>query len=229
MATVETYSGDVQNPNEELGTLQFKNFIKAAINFKDSSEWKGDKRFFITFLPNSSSVQEADQDGVFKHIIRTNITGSVPDISDNAYTTGSAILSRNLAELSTIEIKRAFSNRLLLDDRYRGNQNYGAVYQGNGSDSGFHLFAPTPPIFSSGSYAISRMTDENPSLLVELNKDQQIPDVGSTGDKEFVVIPENLHPFIKDNLEYFLIQAGLDISGNATSQLKIDPTNRELK
>ena len=109
-----------------------------------------------------------------------------------------------------------------------GKQNYGAVYHSS-ADSGFHTFAVNPPIFSSGSYVISRMNDENPSLLIELNKDQQTPSVGTTGDKEFVVLPENIHPFIKDNLEYFLIQAGIDVAGNATSQLKIDPTNRKLK
>lgn len=229
MGTINTYSGNVQNPNEELGTVQFKAFINAAMNFKNTSEWKGDKRFFITFLPNSASVQEADQDGVLQHIIRTNVTGSIPDQSGQAFNSGQAIRSKNLAELSTIEIKKAQGpNQLKLDARHRGNQNYGAVRHSS-ADSGFHTFAPTPPIFNSGSYVISRMNDENPSLLLELNKDQQIPDAGSTGDKEFVVLPENIHPFIKDNLEYFLIQAGLDISGDATSQLKIDPTNRELK
>ena len=229
MATIDSYSGNVQNPNEELGTVQFRAFINAAMNFKNTSEWKGDKRFFITFLPNSASVQEADQDGVLQHIIRTNVTGSIPDQSGQAFSSGQAIRSKNLAELSTIEIKKAQGpNQLKLDARYRGNQNYGAVRHSS-VDGGFHTFAPTPPIFNSGSYVISRMNDENPSLLLELNKDQQIPDAGSTGDKEFVVLPENIHPFIKDNLEYFLIQAGLDISGDATSQLKIDPTNRELK
>ena len=81
-------------------------------------------------------------------------------------------------------------------------------------------------MFSSGSYLISKMNDDNPSLLVELNRDQQLPN--GTGNKEFIVIPDNLHPFIKDNLEYFLIRAGIDISGDASQYLTLDETNRNL-
>ena len=81
-------------------------------------------------------------------------------------------------------------------------------------------------MFSSGSWLVSKLNDDNPSLLVELNRDQQLPN--GTGKKEFVVIPNNLHPFIKDNLEFFLIRAGIDISGDASQYLKLDETNRNL-
>ena len=70
------------------------------------------------------------------------------------------------------------------------------------------------------------MNDNNPSLLVELNRDQQLPN--GTGNKEFIVIPDNLHPFIKDNLEYFLIRAGMNVSGDASPFMKLDETNRNL-
>ena len=80
--------------------------------------------------------------------------------------------------------------------------------------------------FKTGSYVISRMNDDNPSLLLELNKARQLPN--GIGDKEFVVIPENLHPFIKDNLEYFLIRAGINVSGDASQYVKVDNQNRNL-
>ena len=146
MASLANYEGgDIIAPNEELGTVQFKNFIDSAINFKNQSEWKGDKRFFVTFLPNSASVQEPTQQGVLNHIIRTIRTGSFPDETTNSFTTAQAIRSTNLAELSTIEIIRTVGTgelKLSADYRDRGNQNYGAVKH-NASHGGFHLFSPT--------------------------------------------------------------------------------------
>ena len=71
------------------------------------------------------------------------------------------------------------------------------------------------------------MNDDNPSLLIELNKSQQLP-TGDIGDKEFVVIPSNLHPFIRDNIEYFLIQGGINVSGGASQYLTLDETNQSL-
>ena len=64
-------------------------------------------------------------------------------------------------------------------------------------------------------------------LLIELNKSQQLP-TGDIGDKEFVVIPSNLHPFIRDNIEYFLIQGGINVSGDASQYLTLDETNQSL-
>ena len=48
------------------------------------------------------------------------------------------------------------------------------------------------------------------------------------GDKEFVIIPENLHPFIKDNLLYFLTQAGVNVGGDTSNLIKNDYTHRNL-
>ena len=70
------------------------------------------------------------------------------------------------------------------------------------------------------------MNDDNPSLLVELNKTQQLPN--GLGDKEFIVIPDNLHPFIKDNIEYFLTRAGINVSGDSSQYVVLDETNRNL-
>ena len=90
----------------------------------------------------------------------------------------------------------------------------------------------TMPTFEGGVPGFDYKTDTDSlfpnfdTLLVELNRDQQLPN--GTGNQGFIVIPDNLHPFIKDNLEYFLIRAGINVSGDASQYLKLDETNRNL-
>ena len=62
------------------------------------------------------------------------------------------------------------------------------------------------------SYIISKLNDSIPSLLVKLDSEAQLP--SGIGDFPFIVIPHNLHPFIKDNLLYILGNAGIDIGSN---------------
>jgi hypothetical protein len=213
-------------PNERLGRENINEFFAAAISYKDSAVWKGDKRFFITFLPNinNSAVNFGNSDNrrdVVNYNIRTKLTGSFPNTAIDK----TPFKTSNLAELSTAEIvsHNGSENQLTLSNDFPLNQQYIARQH---PDESTHNHTPTPPMFSSGSYLISKMNDDNPSLLVELNRDQQLPN--GTGNKEFIVIPDNLHPFIKDNLEYFLIRAGIDISGDASQYLTLDETNRNL-
>lgn len=213
-------TAQTQQPTEILGTSQFQSFIDAALNFKANSEWKGDKRLFLTFLPNSASVEGL---GIpyYDYTIRTTITGSY----NNA---GGAKRTFDLAELSTGEISTHSGGTtppyFTINSKYNYNQNYTAKKYSGVIE---HNFDHKPPIFVNGSYMISRMNDTNPSLLIQLNKDQQLPE--GTGDKEFIIIPENLHPFIKDNLEYFLTQAGINIGGDTSPLIKLNESRRKLK
>jgi|21_taG_2_1085346.scaffolds.fasta_scaffold07821_4 hypothetical protein len=217
----------VQTPNERLGRAKLNEFLRAAISYKDNAEWKGDKRFYITFLPNISSsfVQFGnleDRSKIENFPIRTKITGSFP----NNATDKNQFKTTNLAELSTAEIVSRVggtAQQVILSSDFPLNQQYIAKQH---VGEGTHNHSQTPPSFEDGSYLISKMNDDNPSLLVQLNKDQALPE--GLGDKEFVVIPDNLHPFIKDNLEYFLIRAGINISGDASQYLKLDEQNRNL-
>ncbi len=213
-------------PNERLGKDNINEFFAAAINYKDSAVWKGDKRFFITFLPNinNSAVNFGNSDNrrdVVNYNIRTRITGSFPNDTSNK----NQFKTSNLAELSTAEIisHNSSESQLTLSKDFPLNQQYIAREH---SGESVHNHTPSPPMFSSGSWLVSKINDNNPSLLVELNRDQQLPN--GTGNKEFIVIPDNLHPFVKDNLEYFLIRAGINISGDASQYLKLDETNRNL-
>jgi|TARA_R110001583_G_scaffold12276_2_gene54576 hypothetical protein len=223
MASIAT---NTFTPSERLGRTNLNEFFNAALSYKDNAVWKGDKRFFITFLPNINNTavnfgNSTNRRDVVNYNIRTKLTGSFPDNATNK----DQFKTTNLAELSTTEIISANNsqNQITLSRDFPLNQQYIARQHIGES---FHNHRSTPPLFSSGSYLISKMNDNNPSLLVELNRDQQLPN--GTGNKEFVVIPDNLHPFIKDNLEYFLIRAGMNVSGDASPFMKLDETNRNL-
>ena len=231
MPGLQQASTATQNPAELLGRKQFNEFLASALNFKDNAEWKGDKRFFITFLPHVSSSfvsfgNITNRRQVVNYPIRTIVTGSFPD---NA-TTKVPFRTLNLSELSTTEIishegdkdQLTLSRDTPLTQNYIAQQHTGAA----SSENDFHNHQTNPRKFSHGSYLISRMNDNNPSLLVEMNKDQALPN--DTGNNVFVVIPDNLHPFIKDNLEYFLIRAGINVSGDASQYVKVDNQNRNL-
>ena len=210
MATAPTYNTITTVPpsDEVLGRPQFVDFIQSALEFKANADWKGNKRFFITLFPNSSSIDVLERRSVVEKVIRTKITGSFINSEG-------AIISNNLAELSTGEITSVdtTNNKLQLGQINNLRQDYVT-----GSS--------TPPIFTSGSYLISRLNDDNPSLLIELNKEQQLPD--NTGDKEFIILPANIHPFIKDNLEYFLTRAGVNVSGDTSPFITLNNSHRNL-
>ena len=223
MASIAT---NTFTPNERLGKDNINKFFAAAINYKDRAVWKGDKRFFITFLPNinNSAVNFGNSDNrrdVVNYNIRTKVTGSFPNNATNK----NQFKTANLSELSTAEIisHNSGESQLTLSKDFPLNQQYIAREH---SGESVHNHPSSPPMFSSGSWLVSKLNDDNPSLLVELNRDQQLPN--GTGNKDFIVIPDNLHPFVKDNLEYFLIRAGIDVSGDASQYLKLDETNRNL-
>ena len=121
-----------------------------------------------------------------------------------------------MAELSTIEIVNTGVDGkvLVLDKKFLLNQDYTS--------------GPTqsPNDFYSGSLEISLLNEEKPALLVNMNKEIELPD--GKGSKPIVVVPENLHPFIKDNLTHFSAKAGLDI-GDRKVVPDLDETNRFLK
>ena len=176
--------------------LGFFNSIDA---FKTGSSYRNNRRYFIT-LTNSASNSP----------IRTIATGSIP-----AETT-TAVRTNNLAELSTIEYTSAsiddggLSLRLHGSNRTKLNFDY---------DIG-------PQTLNRGSVILSKVSDSVPSLLVNLNKSNEL--VGDSNNV-YAIIPENLHPYIKDNILFFLTQAGIDVGGNTSTVIKINPSNRLLK
>ena len=59
------------------------------------------------------------------------------------------------------------------------------------------------------SFQISQCDDNVPSLLLELDKNIDLPD--GTGKTGFVILPENIHPHIRQNLTYYLARIGIPL------------------
>ena len=229
-----TYSAPKIESPEILGRVGFRQFMRATFSEKDNSLYPYNKRIFVTFcepLSSSHGVYQVESSELFSGMpgnsgsltvqpLRTTLTGSYLETEG-----GVGRRSNNLAELSTAEAM-SWDNgegRLIMSPLDRLNQQYVAVRRSGASD---HNHVAGPLNFVSGSCMISRCNDDNPSLLLELNKAQQLPN--GIGDKEFVVIPENLHPFIKDNLLYFLTRGGVNVSGDTSPFVALDNKNRKL-
>ncbi len=75
------------------------------------------------------------------------------------------------------------------------------------------------------AYIVSQLDDSVPSLLVELDLESQLP--SGIGDLPIIIIPHNLHPFLKDNLLYILGNAGVDI-GSTNIPNQINTRNQTL-
>ena len=83
----------------------------------------------------------------------------------------------------------------------------------------------TAPFSFSGSYDLSILNEEKPALLVNLRKDVTFPE--GIGRTPLVIMPETLHPYVRDNIPQFMAQAGFDI-GDITQVNTLDETNRNL-
>lgn len=82
------------------------------------------------------------------------------------------------------------------------------------------------PNLRSGSFMFSITDDDVPSLLVPLKKERDLSN--GKGDKPFIVISDNLHPYVKDNLLLYLSKAGIDIGGSATDSIE-ESTQKKYK
>lgn len=170
-------------------------------NLKSYMDFNPSERFYITLSTASLGVSNN-----FEPIITNN------DFNGNYRT-------NNLAQISTFEISNITNvslGQIQGSLKTRLNQNY---------LTGATTPISTPSSFDTGSYFISYLNQEKPCLLIPLNKEFELPEGG--GNSPVVVISENLHPFIKDNLIHFVAKAGLDI-GNITTVPSIDNTNSAL-
>ena len=175
------------NVTTNITTNRFGAFFDAAFDYKTTSGYVGDKRFFLSLTPSASNLP-----------IRTLVTGSVPNGT-------SSLATENLAELSTVEIEDIDKSnlRLLCSNKFPLNQTYIPHDQNQPPTN------TTPPLYTTGSYMISKVEDSNPSVLLPLAKNSHLPD--GTGNKIFVILPENIHPHIKKNLVHFLAKAGIPL------------------
>lgn len=130
-------------------------------------------------------------------------------------------------EINSIEAKTNCGVTMSLSNNYPANQRYQVPI----SQSNFRIkFQQNPtktmePLTFRGDYTISFLNQDKPALLLELTKETEFPE--GRGSNPLIVLPETLHPYIKDNLIHFMAKAGLDI-GDRKVVPSLDETNRTL-
>jgi len=129
-----------------------------------------------------------------------------------------ALNTRDLAELSTA--KFADYNDYGTNNVFvtmSANNQFNQLYDLDTVEGG--------PANFSGSYDVSILNEEKPALLVNLIKEVEFPE--GIGRTPLVIIPETLHPYIRDNIVTFMAQAGFDL-GDITQINALDETNHNL-
>lgn len=71
------------------------------------------------------------------------------------------------------------------------------------------------------NFVLYYLNESNNVILVDLPRKRDLPG----GIEKFIVLPENIHPYIKDNIDYFVNQIGLTESNE---NFTINPRNRQL-
>lgn len=225
--------------NSHLFAKSFKESVfDTAFERKTTSGYTGDKRLFITFLESASAgvsnTSLSDELRLLGTPIRTIGSGSTLDATN-------PLRTKNLAEISTGEIistklfdlvgtsnalggsgEETASLRLQVSDKTPLNFNYST--KGSSADGGIDDLAPFPFKADNTHIMFSQTNDNVPSLLVNLPKSKELPQ--GVGDLPFVILPDNIHPYIKDNLALFLSRAGINVSDDATQAIKEVKSNK---
>ena len=236
-------SGQIGRPNSEITDDDMDAFFTRYFNYQTEALYKGDKRLFATMVSGSSNFQGTDP--TFFPLITNVADNLTSSISLNE-------LPIDLSYLSTAEVESHlvgtsdFSNgslshdtfKLILSDKntlvqdYQNLQNQSPTRTAGQIVFGQGDITPRSPIagssrrngFTSGSILFSQPNDNVPSVLIPLAKTSELPD--GIGGKPFILIPENLHPHIKDNLIFYLGKAGINI-GDDTSVVVEEQTTKK--
>jgi hypothetical protein len=197
------YSGSLDTLDSTKSEIvNFNNFIIDATNYRDTSTYIGDKRLFTSFCTQSATPSSPSIGNEFTPI-RTITTGSISSSLG-------VLRTENLAEVSTVEFLNVngasvYGTTINFKSHFPLNQSYDP----SGSYAASQNRVASPPAFDLGTLMFSTTEDAVPSLLLNLPKNEHIPDgIGANG---FVIIPDNLHPHIKKNLTHFLAKAGVPL------------------
>ena len=213
---------------EALDLNELVNFSNSLISYKSNSNYKGDKRFFITAAPyHSPNYFTEDLIGNPKPLY-TFEPGSLHTSSLANQNAG--INTLDLSSLTTFEVSNfnlssySFAPKISILE-YQFNPNLSQVRIDSNSsqdpdDIGHLRGKDYVSGMDTGSFIFSITEDDVPSVLIPLKKERDLPN--GKGNKPFAVIPDNLHPYVKDNLIFYLSKAGIDIGGNATNSVEED-------
>ena len=190
---------------------------------------KNNNRFFVTFmkgeyaLPNNKQESIATMEITFPHT-------KLGNDSTSSFSTGfNRVNAEPVAFLQDIESSSVGTNTVT-SHNYNGfipvtelsgqrffqslitssvSQSNTYTYEINDVEEGNTIINKnyvTSYFYPFSSYQLSVLRDE-PTLIINMDKESEVPD--GLGDKGFVAIPQNCHPKVKNNVEYYLEKAGL--------------------
>ena len=184
---------------------------------------KNSNRFFVTFeeglhgIPNNKQESIGTAEITYPHVLSN--TSSLDKFSTGV--TRNSVSSSVFLEkeekflnskhsyngfITNTEIKSTkYFQTVLTSSRFKTLTN---IYEMSGSDNAVNTATRT--VSASYYYPYSNhqlsVLRKSPALIVDLDKDNELPD--GIGAKGFVLIPENTHPDIKANLDFYLEKAG---------------------
>ena len=190
---------------------------------------KNNNRFFVTFMKGEYSTANNRQESLgtmeitFPHTIRGNdSTGSFSTGFNRVNATSAAFL-QNIESSSVVSnvLSSHNYNGFIPVTELNGNKFFRTTitssiteektytYEIHDASKGSTIvnqFYTAAYFYPFSSYQLSVLRDE-PTLIVNMDKESEIPD--GLGDKGFVIIPQNCHPKVKNNVEFYLEKAGL--------------------
>ena len=190
---------------------------------------KNNNRFFVTFMKGEYSTANNRQESLgtmeitFPHTIRGNdSTGSFSTGFNRVNATSDAFL-QNIESSSVVSnvLSSHNYNGFIPVTELNGNKFFRTTitssiteektytYEIHDASKGSTIVNKSYTaayFYPFSSYQLSVLRDE-PTLILNMDKESEIPD--GLGDKGFVVIPQNCHTKVKNNIEYYLEKAGL--------------------
>ena len=209
-----------------LATGSLKTFYDDVVYWEME---KNNNRFFVTFMKGEYSTANNRQESLgtmeitFPHTIRGNdSTGSFSTGFNRVNATSDAFL-QNIESSSVVSnvLSSHNYNGFIPVTELNGNKFFRTTitssiteektytYEIHDASKGSTIvnqFYTAAYFYPFSSYQLSVLRDE-PTLIVNMDKESEIPD--GLGDKGFVIIPQNCHPKVKNNVEFYLEKAGL--------------------
>ena len=190
---------------------------------------KNNNRFFVTFMKGEYSTANNRQESLgtmeitFPHTITGNdSTGSFSTGFNRVNAAADAFLQNiESSSVATSVLNSHNYNGFIPVTELNGNKFFRTTitssvseektytYEIHDASKGSTIvnqFYTAAYFYPFSSYQLSVLRDE-PTLIVNMDKESEIPD--GLGDKGFVIIPQNCHPKVKNNVEFYLEKAGL--------------------
>lgn len=90
----------------------------------------------------------------------------------------------------------------------------------SGPQAGYTSFI-AEALDNNTNFVMYYINESNNVILVDLPRKRDLPQ----GITDFIILPENIHPYIKDNIDYFVNEIGVT---NSNQTFTINPRNRQL-